>query len=489
MIPPFSFDSSIHATSGRQDRVQLTIPLGCLIGTTEQIDHVRSLLCPTEEMLAGRARTWGYVFTRPNQHNSHRFPLSVRSRSLEIDGHTVPSPLFAGELKFGGYYKQNRRLPTRAVLVLSLNCNPTRLARFKMPQWQNESTVEPLGTLPPTSPDEFSLDQNDNWILQGEQDEACPARRWMGYVRRYLSGILRLLEEEIQEASQRAPVEFERQQGPFTLSKVETYWEFLSETPIPLVHQLGRLLTDFSAEETTSHFTLPTRWNRQQGHERNAPFFTVKASAGVTLKLYAKTNQRIRFEVEHDLGRNDRMLGGTHEAQNMSGAIALLKRLQVDSAGVLARAMAHMQSRNPPALSAIDKTLLTVRVGRIVGNGRTGDADGIAALIVETLASRGGICPDRQARPLVQALRRLSAEGILVFNQATGLYEPCTSYLHAVRQLQSSQRAPASPRRRRRIPQATEAIQTPPASSSAPSPPPTPRPRPIRKPRFLIDLA
>ena len=445
MIPPFSYDTSIIAASGRHDRLQLHIPLGCLMGTTEQIDQVRSLLCPTDEMLAGSTRTWGYVFTRPNQHNTHRFPLFVRSRAIQSDNEIIPSPLFAGQLKFGGYYKQNRRLPTRATLVFSLNCNPTRFARFKMPQCQNDTAFEPLGTLAPESPEEFSLDQNDNWILR-EQDAACNQGRWLDYVGRYLNGILELVKDELQEASQRAPVEFQSQRGQITLSKVESYWEYQSEKPIALVHELSRLLRDFSAEETTSHFTLPARWRQQVGHCCNAPFFTVKARAGVTLKLYAKTNQRVRFEVEHDLKQNDRVLGGSHSAQNVTAAVRLFRLLRTDAASILNRAFDHLRSRERVAVSPINATLLAVRIGRIVSRGQGEKMDSIAALIVELLASRGAISPDKQAKPLVQALRRLSADRILEFNRATGLYEPCHDYRFAVRELES--RRQSSPRRR-----------------------------------------
>ena len=468
MIPTFSFQSSIEAVEGRQDRIQFILPLGELWGSTDAIDDFRSWLSATDAMLEGRTSETRCIFNRPNQRNTKRFPQTIRRRPHVINGETLPVPIFAGELRYSQYYRRERERITHTALTLVVNCNPTRFARFIMPNPQFGSDTVPLGIAAPECDDEFALDGKDNWILQGEQDAACSAREWPKHVLRYLESIETLVLAEIAWASYETNTEFHRtgeamvERVPLKLATVETYWEFEHETPLALVSTLHDLLQDFSMQTTARQF--PSRQAiAAEGHEGNALFATLKIRAGVTLKLYAKTNRRIRLEVEHDLQTNRRILADSHRLQDLPQLAQCLSILTDNAAAILNRAFSHIRRRVAVGFGAINEAHLLLRIGKLACN------ESIALVIVELLRSRGAVAPDNRAAPLRLSLIDLSRHGVLSFNRATGLYEPTELYRSAVRRLQNRQ-DPVTPAPRRR--------PNPPSSNAAaPTTPPLPTPR------------
>lgn len=469
MIPPFSFQSSIEAVEGRQDRIQFILPLGELWGSTDAIDDFRSWLSATDAMLEGSTNETRCIFNRPNQRNTQRFPQRIRRRPHFRNGEVLPFPIFAGELRYSRYYRRNREEITRTVLTLVVNCNPTRFARFTMPSPEFGSDTAPLGITAPECDSEFSLDGKDNWILRGEQDAACSAGEWPHHVLGYLESIRRLVLAEIQWAVYESGVEFypngegSGERALLTLNKVETLWEFEHENPIALVATLHELLANFSIESTARQFAS-RQATSSDGHEGNAPFVTLKIRAGVTLKFYAKTNRRIRFEVEHDLLANRRILANSQRLQDLHQLSQCLPILADNAAATLNRAFAHMRRLVAVGLGEINEAHLLLRIARLACN------ESIALLIVELLRSRGAVAPDNSVAPLRLSLSDLSRNGVLSFNRATGLYEPTELYRSAVRRLQN-RKDPVTPAPRRRpIPPPPNATATTPLL-------PTPRSR------------
>src|SRR5690606_28503415 len=84
---------------------------------------------------------------------------------------------------------------------------------------------------------------------------------------------------------------------------VETYWEFLADNPVSLVHDLAPYLNLLGAEYSDRRYPAGYRETRR---DRNSPSVKVLLRPGVFLRLYAKTNRRVRFEITHDF-RKERL--------------------------------------------------------------------------------------------------------------------------------------------------------------------------------------
>jgi len=150
-----------------------------------------------------------------------------------------------------------------------------------------------------THGDEFSYDEEDNWIPHTTAWEKFAARDWV-------EPYVELIAKEVGATFQRAcdysnagelsPVVTATRTGkPFSLSTVETLWEFPSENPIADVFAIGAKLMQLKRAGGIA---------RESMRIRNSPCIVVPIAQGVKLKLYAKTNRRIRFEiVQSGLGK------------------------------------------------------------------------------------------------------------------------------------------------------------------------------------------
>ena len=194
--------------------------------------------------------------------------------------------------------------------TLHLFLNPTRFLRYQ----------DPATYIPPgrdlirhgglffqerivSETDEISLDGQDNYLPDtAEFQFAHDGRLWKRHMRTYLDGVVRMIAEDAIRARLYAGVRLDRipsnEQKPFNLKEVETYFEFRSTTPLQTVKDIAPLVCSFNELRTSVDQYRPllsTTW------ERDSFVITKRIRTGVKLKIYAKTNHRIRVEVVHDL--------------------------------------------------------------------------------------------------------------------------------------------------------------------------------------------
>lgn len=493
MLPRFSFEQTVISDTARHDRIVAKMELGSVMGTAEEIDSMRlDLGNPSPSSTTYRER----IFTTQDGRGAYRPPLEVRKKAIRRSGLSWPPPLFGGNLNLSPYGGGGQRASR---LTMNLDANLTRLARFQIAGRDPERERFELfgGTAPPCLDGEFSLDGKNNWILAGSQDVWFTPDRWIAHMAESVSEIRNAMIMELVDArSAVAPQLRLEELRSSMLESCETYWEFQSENPIGHVRQMERLLSDFGVNSRAT--TSPPSRNVRREFRENCLVLSIDLRRGILLRVYAKTNRRIRFEVAHDLKQNAAPLerhspssqGTTSSryAGNDTELLALLNMLKTNSAQIVNRAFAHMRNRNSVIPSHFSESMLLLKIGRIAKN------DEFALTVSENLRVRGGVSPNGLVAGLRKAIDRMTSKGILRYNAESSLYEPTPDFSTALRSLrnrpdsllEARHRVPAMPASSAEAPP----VQAPQRAISAPPPdarvrllpPPQTPPAPYRSP-------
>ena len=419
LLPQFSFDVVVQPGEGKFDKITLWIDHGICQGTINQIQ------------LFKRALALGRIFNQPGGRPKSWMQIRRASRP----GANGSPPLFTGECSFAfaEWYDPTNPNPQSARTKLRLNLN---LSRFLHHQSSSDyipprrdfaattATFFEADALPET--DEFALDDEDNWIpdLPAFENLARP-----GFsdriVRDYIEGLLREIDSDATRAADSVPVQAadflpfwfqdDLSDKRFNVRYVETYFEFavLGMSPPHVVSSLEPLLQSYNELGLTGkdwRFAGPQPWS---GLSR---VLIVKIRTGVLLRVYAKTNRRVRFEVVHDLTKASVPKLPTesiaeearHTSPTLDGVYRILRRVRTDAAQIVNSIFEHM--RNRAALPSTPKTSLRFLsdVLREVGD------DDDAELILWLLIERRGVTSLPRLR---SALKKLHRAGILRVQQ------------------------------------------------------------------------
>ncbi len=227
----------------------------------------------------------------------------------------------------------------------------------------------------------------------------------------------------------------QRDLSRFNLTCAETYFEFSSGglTPIWLVASLEEPLRSYNELRLrVRDYPIPPIWDGI-GMSR---VLTLTIRNGVKLKIYAKTDRRVRVEVVHDLTSalipaeiGD--LGSSrkkHTFATIEGVARLLDALRNDAAKVVNDVFRHL--RNSAALPATDKTGIDL-VRDFTTTVKLRDT---ARILFDALIDKGSITSLTQYRV---ALARLRKAGILQTQDTNHRKEHVVTaqYRHALKML------------------------------------------------------
>lgn len=334
------------------------------------------------------------------------FPISAGDRGRV--------PLFRGRLNQHDYGNSAR------LVFDELQLNVTRFVAYQ------PVSTGPIGAWPepvlyadrrsPNSSTEFVLgrgDDNrfpDNIIMSDEQLLACRPRNWQFHLARYWASVRECLDYRIAIASRIANVGL-RNSCECGLRTVETYWEFLADNPISLVHDLAPYLQLLGADYSDRRYPAGYRELRR---DRNSPAVRVLLRPGVFLRLYAKTNRRVRFEISHDFRKERVRLSGEAQVERQSSDPSRLRywinACAEDAAERLNEALAFIQryrsaEQNAPNLGERPYSLLRL-IGQAASN------EGIAKALLEFMCEHG-VIEVQDGSPLRRAVQALQSRGVL----------------------------------------------------------------------------
>lgn len=213
------------------------------------------------------------------------------------------TPIFSGKLKI------SRRPNSYFKLGLYLSINPTRFCNYQHPLIRVRSN--PSRHLSPhinlfhrekiiRAGDEFSLDQKDNVLFTINQKHNAAAGFYEPNLRRYIQSIINYIDSELYEYRDycRLPstISFDE---IYSIKKIENYWEFADSTPIEKIRMLEPYFRSISSNSLVSEYP-----NIHVETQYSSLGLRCDIRSGERLKIYAKTNKRIRIEVEHNYSKN-----------------------------------------------------------------------------------------------------------------------------------------------------------------------------------------
>nr|WMC95678.1 hypothetical protein RAR13_20195 [Aminobacter aminovorans] len=177
-----------------------------------------------------------------------------------------------------------------------------------LPDWRLLS-----GAIGRNNAGEYILDDNDNCILEGRILRLCRGtiyQAWAeGYIRQAIAYVLRGMEQ----AAHRSQCRYFAGDVEYNLKKVETYWERTAPSPLGYVRGLADRFLARSSRIRVAGYAATTSFTR----ERNSLSVDVPLRKGISLKIYAKTNQRVRFEVVHNFVEATNHLGTRHTTTSL----------------------------------------------------------------------------------------------------------------------------------------------------------------------------
>lgn len=333
---PFSLDNPFRAEDATEDKIDVELGKWRVFGLVDDDDATafKSYLSsppdgqedfawPSESLPA-----WHGAFLCRAQRGGRDTRLWLRKEAVihPEDSRRIEPPLCGGYCRF---HSAKPRLPVTgdsfhyASLRLSLNLqrfirhqpqqdDPRKPWRYRLQRRKGKQSVHA---------EEASLDGEDNWLPDTPDWQKFSAKEHLGMYLEliadqmgdelirachvYNQAVLLIDEEEAADdwSVVRAKVAWEREEE-YRLRQVETLWEFPSTNPIAEVWELGKKMMHLSKKGGTAK--VQEMEIKEAGRVLNSPCFSIPLAEGVRVKLYAKTNKRIRFEiVQSNLG-NDR---------------------------------------------------------------------------------------------------------------------------------------------------------------------------------------
>lgn len=226
----------------------------------------------------------------------------------------------------------------------------------------------------------------------------------------------------------------------YSLRKIEFVWEFTHPNPIRFVEGLDVPMRALGSQ-CRRHRALVR--GERFGVRQDSLSISAELSAGCNLIVYAKTNERIRFEVRLDSdaigamlrkGRGDASRT-THRRDDLHQMIAILREAATER---MQAALAMLDHQRVPPAGDVTAMQLCSEVGRILQD------DGLALTVLETLRMRGSLA-SAQRSTLKGAVDHLQAAGILRRSAPRSrVFVPTDRYVPAVSELRRMATKPAN---------------------------------------------
>jgi len=454
-IQEFDPEIKVEASAAKHDKIELE--LGDYFVAALSSDDIEMILdrlgSPPTISKTSRKRedhrgTYGWIFNRIAKtrneiaecfQNREKFILEqvVRKQAYEIVDRNgkvikqVAPPNFSGKCvweisKHPTTEKGNWAWIAKARLYLSIN--PTRYIRNHPNAPCTEKSARAIDQEPCIN-NEYGLDGNTNWIpnTKGNQ-KAFSENQGCDSVIQHIRGIKAAFEKELTRVCDYQFISHGHQEY-YNLKKCETYFEWKSTDPIRLTRQIGSYLQTFSKNNTDTK-----QYSSDGKKQHDGLLVKTKHSAGEDVKVYAKTNRRVRFEVTHTLSGKSRFqfprayneLGnptraGGHTFKSLAGLKKHLKRIEMRATLVTNRILSHIskQSERPHCSPAPIEAFF--KIFEAYPNPPSICSDIIRQLLsVGAISSRGIPC-------LQNAITALKAKGILESN-GNGMYVPTAPF-------------------------------------------------------------
>ena len=217
----------------------------------------------------------------------------------------------------------------------------------------------------------------------------------------------------------------------YSLRKIEFVWEFTHPNPIRLVESLDVPMRALG-QQSRRHRALVRGESLRV--KQDSLSISAELSAGCNLIVYAKTNERVRFEVRLDRDGIAAMLrrgqdDASRTARNHDDLHRMIVTLREGATERMQAARAKLDRQCVPPASDVTAMRLCADVGRILQD------DDLAHTVLETLRMRGSLASAHQS-PMKDAAERLAVADVLRRSAPRSpVFVPTDKYVGAVGEL------------------------------------------------------
>ncbi|XPF94269.1 hypothetical protein ACM9HF_20010 [Colwellia sp. RE-S-Sl-9] len=271
---------------------------------------------------------------------------------------------------FGGYLEVRKITATEQldsyILKLRLRINPTRFCVYqptplrvkhnnKIERILTESFVLFAKQDRISHASERTLDYKDNALLKPVSKLNGSRGLWQQNLERYISSISDYLSNEINEYHS-GGFALRGFEPYYSLKSIETYWDIKCDNPVATVKSLERDFLSLGNNTSTSYYNDAGTLTEGSAIALRAEFKTKQR-----LKLYAKTNKRVRIEIEHKYSQNPALTENrTYTATSLEGLIGLINFASHESFELADKFLASLSeySNHPTILSGNPLTFI-----------------------------------------------------------------------------------------------------------------------------------
>lgn len=468
---PFSLDTKFLPEDAGEDKIDLNLGAWRVLGLTpgdDIVDEFKSYLSspPEDEedfawestVVPGAPPLYGAFLCRLTGKEDRKFRLRKQAVIHPTDSRRIEPPLCSGFCRFR---LDSQRLPITGDFIhsakLYLSLNLQRFIRHQPPQDNPKRPHTPRLQRRKEKRclhgDEQSFDGQDNWLPDTPEWRHYAAKEHMAkyleligdQMGKELSRACDIIEQGVLQIDREA--DWERigwdREDTYSLSQVETLWEFPADNPIATVWELGTKLMHLF--KTGGKVAMHEMQVKEAGLNYNSPCFSIPIAENVRLKLYAKTNRRIRFEIVHSELWNQRAallkeagLNPQTGGRSWNDVPHLLKALRQRAAKHMNNVMEHLQTVQTPELKP--KTLLELITAvfeaippTIFKQTRMDRIQTMLIWLCFHKGYRGGI----KKGPYSDALKTLAERGIIKFDHKRKFYVLTNAYKDAAAALSS----------------------------------------------------
>ncbi len=217
----------------------------------------------------------------------------------------------------------------------------------------------------------------------------------------------------------------------YSMRKIEFVWEFAHPNPIRFVESLDVPMRALGPQSRRHRALVRGESLRVR---QDSLSISAELSAGCDLIVYAKTNERIRFEIRLDRDAIAAMLrtgqsGASRTARNHDDLRQMIATLREAATARMQTALAMLDRQRLPPVSEVTALRMCAEVGRILQD------DGLAHTVLETLRMRGSLAGPHKS-PIRRAADRLTAANVLRRSAPRSpVFVPTDRYLCAVSEL------------------------------------------------------
>lgn len=312
VLPDYTDRVEATPFSGRHDKITVDLEGWSATGSPEAFAEFRTNLAGIFQDEHGEEYR---LFRSPG---NHLHPATIWRVCAGIqEGNTYRRrPLLTGKLEARLRGANQFSGGNRWDLTFRLAINPTRwiaqqsITLLRTPEAQWATIPAHMFHRGENYTQELSLVRSDNVHL-GVPRILALARpsSWMIQVERYLLGVVRLLRRTLGLAAHEAAgLTINSPEPSFTLKEVEPYWEFASTRPLEEMQRLADPVRRLAASSRTAWHpltdeasaALSTAGAIEIGTDDNSPRILMRSGRGCDVRIYAKTDSRLRFEVAFD---------------------------------------------------------------------------------------------------------------------------------------------------------------------------------------------